>query len=287
MRHARLILNPVPWLRKARDSLPLLVSLLEKADIRVDLTFTRLNEPMTASVARAGEEGYDLVIVGGGDGTVSEVAEGLVGKETPLGILPLGTFNNIAHSLGIPLDPALALSLIARGRPRAIDVGLANGAPFFEAAGVGLDASLFPMGEEIKGGRFRKLVDAAFHFLRYQNAKVTVVLDGQERETVTSMVVVANGPYYGAGFTVAPSAMTDDGLFTVVTFECTKFELARHFILTSQNREHLEPCTLFYQAREVEIRSEVPLPAHADGKPIGIVPVTCRLLPQSLLVIAP
>ncbi|MBI4301165.1 MAG: diacylglycerol kinase family lipid kinase [Chloroflexi bacterium] len=287
MRRARLIINPIPWARRAKDKLAEITNLLDEVGIRVDLTFTKLTESMTQSVGQAAREGYDLVIVGGGDGTVSEVAAGLVWTGIPLGILPCGTFNNIAHSLGLSLDLLEATRNIARGNALDIDVGVANGVYFFEAVGVGLDASLFPIGEEIKEGHYEKVLQGAVRFLRHRKAQITLHLDQNKVDLQTPMVVVANGPYYGASFTVAPQASLTDGRLEVVVFECSKVEVARHFALSARNRAHEEPCISMYQAQQVSILPQLPLPAHADGKPIGNAPVTCRIIPRSLRVIVP
>ncbi|MFH1486752.1 MAG: diacylglycerol kinase family protein [Chloroflexota bacterium] len=287
MRRARLILNPIPWAQRAWDKLPEIVNLLDEAGIRVDLAFTKMTQAMTRTVRQAIDDGYGLIIVGGGDGTVSEVAATLVGTGIPLGILPFGTFNNIAHSLGLPLDLAEAASNIAQGNTVDIDVGSANGVYFFEAAGVGLDASIFPIGEEIKGGHYEKVLDGAAKFLGFHNADFTLLLDGNQVKVQSPMVVVANGPYYGAGFTVAPQADLSDGALDVITFDCNRAELARHFALSARNRSRKEICLAPYRAREAIISPELPLPAHADGKPIGSAPVTCRIVPRALRVIVP
>jgi len=286
-RRARLVLNPIPWASRAWNKLPEIVNLLEEAGIRVDLTFTKITEGMTRSVAQAVQEGYSLIIAGGGDGTVSEVAAGLVGTGVPLGILPFGTFNNIAHSLGLPKDIAEAAATIARGHTIDIDAGAANGTYFFEAMGMGLDASLFPIGEEIKGGRYEKVLEGAARFLRHRKAEFTLILDENEINLRSPMIVVANGPYYGSGFTVAPSANLTDGLLDVVTFDCSKVEITRHFALSARRREHKEICVSSFQTREVTILPKLPLPAHVDGKPLAGTSVTCRVIPAALRVIVP
>ena len=289
IRHARLILNPVSWSHKAWDKLPVLISTLDGAGIRVEVSFTKLTETLTQSVALATQERYDMVIAGGGDGTVGEVAAGLVGTDVPLGIIPLGTFNNIARSLKIPHDFEKALQVIADGHIKEIDVGRVNNLRFFEAAGIGLDASLFPIGEEIKGGHYEKLLTASLEILRYHNTEITISLDrnGTHR-VVAPLVAVANGPYYGSGFTIAPQASLDDGLLTVVAFEgFTKPELLRHFWAIALGREAVSDRISVFEAREVAISSEVPLPCHADGKPIGRSPATFSITPHNLRVIAP
>jgi diacylglycerol kinase (ATP) len=205
----------------------------------------------------------------------------------PLGILPFGTFNNIAHSLGLPLELVLAAEVIAAGKTRDIDVGLANDTYFFEAAGVGLDASLFPIGEEIKGGHYEKLLQGAAALLGHHKVRFSLKVDDSELELNCPMIVIANGPYYGAGFTVAPQASLDDGMLDIVTFDCTKVEIARHFALSARNREHEEVCIMSFRAKEITLTPELDLAAHADGKPLGNVPLTCRVLPKALKVLVP
>ena len=286
-RRARLILNPIPWASRAWSKLPEIMNVLEEAEIRVDLTFTKLDEAMPRAVEQAVQDGYSLIIAGGGDGTVSEVAAGLVGTSIPLGILPFGTYNNIAHSLGLPLDIVAAASNVARGHTMDIDVCVANGTYFFEAMGVGLDAALFPIGEEIKGGHYERVLQGTAKFLRHRKAAFTLLFDENELNVRSPMIVVANGPYYGPGFTVAPGASLTDGMLDVVTFACSKVEIARHFALSARHREHQEICVLTYQTREVTILPKLPLPAHADGKPLASTPVTCRVIPGALRVIVP
>jgi diacylglycerol kinase (ATP) len=313
IRRARLIMNPLsgdeePNLMK----LPDIIAMLESAGIRADLTFTKAEESPTEIAKRAVEEGYDMVIVGGGDGTVSEVAKGLLHAPIPLGILPIGTYNNIARSLNLPTEVTEACEVLAQGQVRRIDVGVANDKHyFFEAAGIGLDAVLFPLGEEIKGGRWGRMVQVFQLAMGYQPQKLQIQFDRPISEARTQvlvkrrfsryrararselrlsvlMVVVANGPYYGTGFTVAPAAMIDDGLLTVNIFRnFSKWELVRHFWSISRGQYHYSPKIETYRAREVRVTSKANLPVHIDGHPIGEVPVTLKALQQALSVIVP
>lgn len=289
MRRARLILNPIPWERHVRDGLAPLVGTLEEGGVRCDVSFTKITGAMTDSVAQAVREGYDLVIAGGGDGTISEVASGLVGSEIPLGIIPCGTFNNIATSLHLSQDLQRAASIIVAGKTRAIDVGVANHYYFFEAAGVGLDASIFPVGEEIKDGHYHRLFEASLRFLRYNSEEMIIKLDdSREVRARAPMVVIANGPFYGSGFNIAPEAEMDDGVFSVVIFEtCTKLEVAGYFAATTGRRRSSLPCISTYKASRVEVVSGIPLPAHADGRPIGTSPLALHTIPKGLRVIVP
>lgn len=288
--------------------LPDIIAILEADGIRADLTFTKPDESPSQMAQQAVAEGYDMVVVGGGDGTVSEVAKGLLHAPIPLGILPIGTYNNIARSLDLPTDMTEACRVLAQGRIRRIDVGLANDEHyFFEAAGVGLDAVLFPLGEEIKGGRWGRMLQMAQLAIGYQPQKLRIQFDRPIVETrkpvlkrrrqkalqkelrlTAQMVVVANGPYYGTGFTVAPDAAVDDGLLTVSIFRnFSKWELVRHFWSISRGQYHYSPKIETYRAAEVRITSPAKLPFHIDGRAIGEVPVALKAIQQALRVIVP
>lgn len=314
MKRARLIMNPVSGDNQPNPmKLPDIVAAMESEDIRADLAFTKPDESPALIAQRAVEEGYDMVVVGGGDGTVSEVAKGLLHAPIPLGVVPIGTYNNIARSLNLPTDIAEACQVLAHGQIKSIDVGQANDEQyFFEAAGVGLDAALFPLGEEIKGGRWGRMLQAAQIAMGYEPQGLRIQLDRPISEArsqpatrrrfmgrrVTSaqrelrlralLVVIANGPYYGTGFTVAPDAIMDDGLLTVSVYrDFSKWELIRHFWSISRGQYHYSPKIETYCAAEVRLTSKAELPVHIDGHPLGNLPVRLKTIKHALKVIVP
>lgn len=200
----------------------------------------------------------------------------------------------------------------SRGHIKQIDVGQANNEHyFFEAAGVGLDAVLFPLGAEIKDGRWGRIFQAAQLALGYQAQKFKLEFDQMivearqhyrwklkllrrttliQRELQLSalLVVVANGPYYGTGFTVAPDAVIDDGLLTISVFRnFSKWELLRHFWSISRGQYRYSPKIETYRAAQVKITSQVKLPVHIDGHAFGQLPVTLKVVKHVLSVIVP
>lgn len=312
VKRVRLIMNPISGDEQPNPmKLPDIIAAMEAEDLRADLAFTKPDESPALIAQQAVEEGYDMVVVGGGDGTVSEVAKGLIHSPIPLGIVPIGTYNNIAHSLNLPNDITEACQVLARGEIKCIDVGQANDEHyFFEAAGVGLDAALFPLGEEIKGGRWGRMLQAAQLAMTYEPQRLRIYLDRPiaearlvpprkrylrglrftQRELRFSalLVVIANGPYYGTGFTVAPDAVMDDGLLTISVFRnFSKWELIRHFWSISRGQYHYSPKIETYRAAEVRLTSSAKLPVHIDGHSIGEVPVTLKSIQQALKVIIP
>jgi diacylglycerol kinase (ATP) len=257
----------------------------------------------------------DLVVVAGGDGTVREVAGALVGTNIALAIIPFGTFNNLALSLRIPRDAQAACDLIQGGLTRWIDVGMANEQhAFFEGAGVGVDADLFPIAEEVKSGHFNRIGRAIRLALSHRQTRVQMRFDRpvtiahqssfrgitplkrrrrflghKDRVRLRcSFVVIGNGPYYGGNFNVCPGAVLDDGLFSISVYrDFSKFELLCHFWSISGGRRRYSPKMEMFTAQRVEIRSRRGLSVHVDGQLIGTTPVRFDVLPHALKVIAP
>ncbi len=283
---------------------------LAAAPFTLETTWITPDCDVAALARRAESERYQIVLVAGGDGTVSEVARQLVHSDIILGIIPIGTFNNIARSLSIPAVIAGACAIILQNHVARIDVGLANGThAFFEAAGAGLDAALFPLGEEIKGGswtRWAQLLRTAFHYraprfhLTFDRSIGEALHPGSRRKYTTRerrshtlhhralFVVAANGPFYGASFTVSPGASLTDGLFTISLFRrFTKWELLRHFHSIFRGKRRYSSKIETFTAGRVTINALIPVPAHVDGMPFGETPLTLETLPGALRVFTP
>src|SRR5256885_16422964 len=128
----------------------MILAALNAHGIEPEVWYTTLEDPGGGLASKAADEHVDLVIAAGGDGTIHAVASGLISRESTLGIIPLGTMNNVAHSLSIPFTVEAACAIIAKGKTRAIDVGRIDEQIFLESAGIGLEAALFSYLEELK-----------------------------------------------------------------------------------------------------------------------------------------
>lgn len=236
-------------------------------------------------------EGRELVIAAGGDGTVNEVAHGLANSQTVLGLMPLGSVMNVARTLWVPRDLAGAAQTIADGKVLAMDMGRIGDRFFLEAAGVGLDAGLFGYFERLEsGGRPLGILRALVRFLRSLGSpRVTLEHDGGRLETRAPMVSIANGPYVGAAYTIAPKARIDDGLLDVVVFRHTSVpRLLVHLALIAGGRPLPPPKeakTMRVRSVRVSKRRGRPLPVHADGDPVGVTPAHFEVAPSALQVI--
>ncbi|MBV9543157.1 MAG: diacylglycerol kinase family lipid kinase [Chloroflexi bacterium] len=264
---------------------------LQAEGIRFDARPTRYPGHATELAREAVTEGRQLVIAAGGDGTVNEVARGLANSNTALGLMPLGSIMNMARTLWVPRDPRLAARTMAEGKVLAMDMGRVGDRFFLEAAGVGLDAGLFGYFDRLDRGASRiATVRGMFRFLRHLGSpRVVVDHDGGRINTHAPMVSVANGPYVGAAYAIAPNARIDDGLLEVVVFRRTSIpRVLAHLVLIAGGRPLPPPehaATLRATRLRVSRRRGRPLPVHLDGEPVGVTPVEFNVAPAALRVI--
>lgn len=283
------IVNPRAG-RGAR-ALPDALSQADGAFFGAEVRFTTRPYEAMDLAKDAAAAGSDIVLAAGGDGTVNEVARGLIGSETSLGILPTGSGNGLGRTLGIPLDPLRALRALATAQVRSIDIGLVNGRPFLNVAGAGFDA-LVGAAFQRKGGRrglFGYLELGFRESLSYRAETVCLEAAGERFDGKAFIVAFLNGRQYGAGAVVAPTACLDDGLLDVVVFEETSFleQLAQVPRLFLGGIQHFRAYRHF-AAPSAVLTCERPLRHHRDGEPEEAERhLEVRLSPKALKVLVP
>jgi diacylglycerol kinase (ATP) len=289
MTRALAIVNPAAGGGTARDEVEAVLDLLRQRFETVDVVETELEHPTAFELGkRAVDERYDVAIAAGGDGTVGAVARALVGTDVGLGILPFGTFMNIARALDIPRDdPQAAATLITRSSTREIDVGEVGGQVFFEAAGIGLDADAFRASRAVQRGQRDLALAALGAFFRRRSVRVGIDVDGTTRSRRILQAVVSNAPWYGWGFEVAPGARMDDGELDLVIFGDSKLSVLREIIAAAIDRDRPARGRR-YRGRRITLTTlgeEVTV--HADGIVVGPLPQTFVCRPRALRVFAP
>lgn len=269
--------------------------LFEQYQISVDYFPTKGPGDATRLAAESITEKYNFVIAAGGDGTISEVAAGLVGSEMVMGILPLGTFMNTAAALAIPYDLELAVAIIKLGRVRKIDVGQVRGiddfAPnkvfyFLENAGVGLEAQLQEEFLELENGNLTVLPRIIKTMFEYYAFKVRLVLDDREVNVRSGLVEISNGPITGANLTLAPKAKLNDHRLTVSVFKMTMWELLMYFLKMKQKWKTSSKKIQRFQSKTVKIFTKRSRSVHADARVFGTTPVEFSIHPNALNVIS-
>jgi len=269
----KLIANPIAGRGRGGKILPQVQEALNRAGLEFSEAVT--TKPLEAiDLARqAAEEGYQLVVALGGDGTSHEVANGLLssGKsDVALGMIPIGTGNDFASMFDTPTDLTALCQRFRRGKSRLIDVGLINDRYFVNMVGVGFDALASIEALKIQSllsGLPLYLLAVLLTLRRYEVPHITADLDGEKISMTMTILCVANGKREGGGFLMAPDAENDDGIFDI----CLARGLGRLEILRLlpelMRGTHVdkEPVTMA-RAKRVVIDSPDPLPVHADGE---------------------
>jgi len=270
-----------------------ILAALRAHSIEPEVRYTTLEDPGEGLARQAAAEGADVVIAAGGDGTVHEVATGLVGSKSALGIIPLGTMNNLAHSLNIPETIDKACAVIVGGETHAVDVGKINDHFFTEVAGVGLEAALFSAGEEVKSPgvltTVRGIIDGLRTLLTFRPVKLRILIGDHKRYYYRAIqVTICNSRYYGPQFELVPEASMDDGLLDVVIFKnFSKLEYIRHAISITQGRRDYQPKLIHRRVRSLYIRTDHPVEIQVDGIPHGFTPAAVTINPGALQVCVP
>ena len=320
---AELIYNPSGGQVVVRHELDNVVAFLNRYGWSVTLRETSKPLEATELARHAVNRGARVVIAAGGDGTVNEVANGLVNTDVALGVLPVGTTNAWALQMGIPaLNPMLpgiqAVKLIAAleeriarplpanyyrkvlldaarvlvdGHTVAVDMGELSGRHFLMWAGMGFDAAIaqsIPLREKRALGSWAYVFPTIESAYRYSGTDVCLNLDGKVVNVSTPLIVVSNIQLYGGVMAIGAKACVNDARLDVCIFKGGGFlTFVQHAMKVLSHRHLQDPNVEYYQCREIVVESAHPLPVHVDGDPFTMTPVAIHTVPSSLKVIVP
>jgi len=215
-----IITNPVVGIRKEKRAVVDRVrARIEREGGSVDVAFMYERGVGRAYASRAALEGYDAVYAAGGDGTVNEVASGMVNRTPPLGIIPLGTGNGMARSLGIPTEPDAIVEMLSKRNIRTIDTGTINGQTFLATAGIGFDAAIaaeFNRRRESHTSISQYIAIGMKFYLFKASERLTIQVDGRTITRKVFGLTFSNTPQYGGGAIIAPQARPDSGTLIAV-----------------------------------------------------------------------
>lgn len=288
MTRALLLLNP--HARRGRDEDGSAAELLRGLGIEIEEA--ELGGPGECSdMIRERAPGFDMVIVGGGDGTLSSAVGGVVDTGLPLGILPLGTANNLARTLGIPTDLEQACGIIAAGHTRRIDLGMVNGTYFFTTASLGLSVAItreLQPGAKRRWGMLAYALAAIRVLSRIRPHHARIVWPGGEHLGVTVQIVVGNGPYYGSALTVAEDAAIDDARLDLYSIEMHQWYRMLALLPALKRGSHGDKDDVFVlRTTEVEVHTRRPHRIDVDGELRTRTPAKFRVVPRALTVFSP
>jgi len=258
-----------------------------KAGHAVDLA----REAAKKAEAKAAGGEAQIVVAYGGDGTVGDVMRGIIGSSATLGIIPVGTGNDVARNLNLKLDLQEAVATVLNGVVRRIDVGTINGIPFINNAGTGFDAQV--MKTMNSGIRFVR-GQAAFHLAILKTfpgyKPFTLTLETDAGETITEkafLVSVLNGKMYGGGMLAAPMADMDDGQLDVMVIKAMpKLPLLLSLMpQVTAGRHQNHPAVRMLKVRRLKVTTTPPQPLNIDGDVRGLTPMEISVMPMALKVL--
>ena len=285
---ALLIVNPAAGKRHAEDGdLAECVRVLGAAGFEIDRRDTGTDGPTSADLAKAAlAEGFRVVLVAGGDGTVAPAAIALLETPVTLGILPFGSYMNIANGLGIPLKPIDAARVIAERKVKRSDVGEVAGKLFFETCGIGLDADAFGAARLAERGRWGPAFRRIVRWATAGSHRVEITVDGKTERHRVLQILIVNSPYYGWALPIVPNADMTDGLLDVAIFPRKgRLQLLGSMARIWHTGRPGKPPRLL-RGKVIEIASSEAVPVHADGQIAGRLPVTVRCCEGALRVFA-
>lgn len=286
-----LVVNPISGGRRNKQAI---ISQIQTAfsnrDAKITTRLTGKRGDATDFAREAVQQNQDLVVAVGGDGTLNEVATGLVNSPAPMAIVPLGSGNGFARTLDIPMRVAGALEVIQTGRVVSVDVGKVNERYFFLVTGVGFDAVVGHLFDSSKRrGPLPYFYLGVKGYMTYRPEKLKMHFDGDTLDLAPFVVAIANGRQYGNNALIASAAKMNDGLLNVVIIP--NFPLSYAFTqLHKLFRDRMAswPDAVFGASNEVIIERERDGYINLDGEPVlEKARLELRILPACLKVIAP
>lgn len=282
------VINPISG-GKTKYNFPYKIDkYLDKSKFESEFVFTEYRGHGSQIAAEALKNGFDILVAVGGDGTINEVASEVEGTNKIMGIIPFGSGNGLARSLGIPLGDIQALKRINKFHVSQIDCGTFNGRKFFNMAGIGFDAQISArFAENVKRG-FSSYAKIAFSEVStYSSQNYLLLIDGKEYERVAFMISVANSSQYGNNAHISPFASLNDGMLDICIlkpFPLYKFPAIalRMFTKNAHKSNYLE----IIQGSKISIVRESAAAIHLDGDPFNMgTTLSIGINPNSLSIL--
>lgn len=300
--YARVIVNPAAGANSTYRKWPGIRNCLKKSGLSFDFRFTEGRGHGIELARSAAGDGYRYLVAVGGDGTVHEIANGIMqtpgASQTSLGIVCTGTGSDLSRSIGIPSDYSLACSSLTGKRRMTVDMGLVEYREkgetkqryFINSAGIGIDAKVVESTEKLPkyfGGTIPYLVGLVRTFIGYRNKPVRFRIGEKASEKARIMsMVVANGRYFGGGMQVAPLAKLDDSLLDIIIIgDFSKLELIKNLSKVYKGTHLTLPKIRLEKSTKLTIDSSQKFLLHADGELLGEGPVTFGILPGALTLV--
>ena len=265
---ARFIVNPISGNGKNKDIDILIGKYIDRSKFSHEICWTRREGDASKLSKEAKEMGIDVVVAVGGDGTVHEVGNALIGSNTALGVIPTGSGNGFARHCGIPCNPKQAIELLNKASVHQVDTVKINEDHFLNMAGIGFDAHIAHEFSKNEGRGFLNYLKLVLkNFQSYKPNEYKLTIDGKEMHRHAFLISFANSSQYGNNVLISPKSKIDDGLFETVILKPFSW-ISIPYLLTqllTSNINHSK-CMEIISGKEVIIDGG-PFQLHLDGEP--------------------
>lgn len=290
-KRARLIYNPVARTLASPDRLATAPAWLRLRGWTVDEFATEGPEHARELARAAAEAGYEAVIAAGGDGLVSESANGLAGSQTALAVIASGTTNVWAREVQLPRHPAAVARLLDHGVVHPVDLGLVNGRYFLLMASLGVDSivvSAISPWLKRTFGKIAYVTRGVREAVTFPGVPAVIDVDGERIEDRLLMLVVGNTRSYGGAIKITNRAIADDGQLDMVLYGGVGAPRVAGYLARTFIGSHVDMAGALYRgAQHIEVHTARPLPIQADGDAIGTTPAIFSVARAALRVIVP
>ncbi len=281
------IINPISGTGKQKVVEELIEAYLDQSKFDIKIKYTERAGHAISLSAAASKDQYDIVVAVGGDGSVNEIGQSLVGGDTVLGIVPTGSGNGLARHLNIPMNLKAAVILLNEADFNCVDVGTINGKVFLGTAGVGFDAHIGKLFSNVQTrGLFTYVRLSIREFFRYKSAEYQIQIDGVHYTRKAFLVCFGNSNQWGNNVYISPNSVIDDGFLRVIILRKMSLFLLPFFVLKLLLKK--VDSSIYYEelkGRKVVVKQTSKL-AHLDGDPfeigneliIGVKPVSLNVV---------
>ncbi|MEK5148290.1 diacylglycerol kinase (ATP) [Psychrobacillus psychrotolerans] len=293
MKRARIIYNPTSGRELFKKNLAEVLETLEIAGYETSCHATTREGDATEAARKAVENGFDIIIASGGDGTLNEVVAGVseFEKRPKIGLIPMGTTNDFARAVHIPRDIKKAVEIIVKGDSIPVDVGLVNDRYFINIAGGGRITELtYDVPSKLKTmlGQLAYYLKGIEMLPSIKSTRVRIEYDGEVFEDEAMMFLVGLTNSVGGFEKLAPSSSINDGLFSLLILK--KLNIAEFIRVASLalRGEHLtDPHVIFKKAKHIKVTSDDMVLLNLDGEYGGVIPATFQNLHRHIEVFVP
>jgi YegS/Rv2252/BmrU family lipid kinase len=285
------IVNPVSGKGNSSKVISLIKEVMDSYNCTYEIKITEKVGDAKLFAEEVKTKNFSVIVSVGGDGTLHEVVNGMVGGTQKLGVIPSGTGNDFARALNIPFNLREAIEILVKQNSVLIDLGRLNGKYFVNFCSIGLDALIAQEANKIKkyfSSTYAYIIGVVKALNKFKSLEVDLVIDDKKYNEEIMLIAVCNGSYYGGGMKIAPQAKISDGEFDIcIVRKMSKLKLLFLFPTIFKGKHIKYKEVKIYRGKDVEVFSKCNMHVNADGEIVNNRPIKFEAVHNKIEVIVP